>query len=78
MQAEDLLEDTPIFAQLLGKEKIEHTVQPRMFQNSKRRRGKSEKRGTNFSNTGKDWVIKWKKKYKSKNFSWVLFRKINT
>lgn len=54
MQAEDLLEDTPIFAQLLGKEKIEHTVQPRMFQNSKRRRGKSEKRGTNFSNTGKD------------------------
>ena len=58
MQAEDLLEDTPIFAQLLGKEKIEHTVQPRMFQNSKRRRGKSEKRGTNFSNTGKEWVKK--------------------
>ena len=52
MQSEDLLEDTPIFAQLLGHEKIEHKVEPRMFQN-RRRRGKQEKRGTNFSNTGK-------------------------
>lgn len=52
MQSADLLEDTPIFAQLLGHEKIEHKVEPRMFQN-RRRRGKQEKRGTNFSNTGR-------------------------
>jgi hypothetical protein len=52
MQADELLEDSPIFAQLLGKEKIDYKVAPRMFQN-RRRRGKQEKRGTNFNTPSK-------------------------
>ena len=51
-QTDELLEDTPIFDQLLGRAKIEYKVEPRMFAN-RRRRGKTEKRGTNFSNTPK-------------------------